>query len=129
MKVAFGVMLTSFSIAHFSSMTLGAPSLPPGSATPIQSRGGQSYALSRANAEDARAFREISVRQCAASIVQAFGIRTKPAFNISGFGHPTNGGLRVYGAVTSAAHHRATEFSCDVNSVGLVRRLDVANPR
>jgi len=96
----------------------------PATAQPLNS-----YALVRANHEEARADRGAAIERCAASISQAFATAGKTVFDIIGYEHPVSGTLRVHGTATFASSARPVEFSCDVDSNGNLRRLNLASAK
>jgi hypothetical protein len=49
--------------------------------------------------------------------------------DIVGYEHPVSGKLRVHGEATFANSPRPVEFSCDVDSRGNLRRLNLASAK
>ena len=84
------------------------------------------YALVRVNFDEAATARHAAVERCAASI--ALGSATAMSkLDIFGYEHPVSGNLRVHGEATFANSARRVEFSCDVDSRGNLKRLNLTN--
>jgi hypothetical protein len=86
------------------------------------------YALVRGNFDEAATMRHAAVARCAASI--ALGSNAAMSkLDIVGYEHPVSGKLRVHGEATFANSPRPVEFSCDVDSRGNLRRLNLASAK
>lgn len=83
------------------------------------------YALVRGSLDEAAAVRHAAVERCAVSIAQG-STAAMSKLDIVGYEHPVSGNLRVHGSATFANSARPVEFSCDVDSRGNLKRLNLA---